>query len=54
MQAKTDRNKEIFECYLTNRKATLTDIGKKYGVSRQRVHQIIVEYAEKSGGYRIK
>ena len=36
---KTDRNNELYE--LRKQGLTLQEIGKKYGVSRQRVHRII-------------
>lgn len=46
--SKKDRNKEIFEEFKKNPYLTYDDIGKKYGISRQRVEQIVRNNIDRS------
>ena len=46
--SKKDRNKEIFAEFKKNPYLTYDDIGKKYGISRQRVEQIVRNNIDRS------
>lgn len=50
-----DRAMEILERYLSPNKPTLHEIGKEYGVSRQRIFQIVEEFGvRRSSRYKKK
>lgn len=41
---KRDRNLKIVELYTSDRGLTLEEIGEQFGITKQRVHQIVTKY----------
>ncbi len=46
----TDRDKEIAAIWITQ-KPTYRELGERYGISHERIRQIIIKYARKAHHY---
>lgn len=46
----TDRDKEIAEIWILQ-KPTYRELGERYGISHERIRQIIIKYARKAHHY---